>query len=63
MLAPPPPTLFETASVDDPMDILSSYYDRRGSVVPPRQVSEPLQRYQRGRIRSASCVGEGESCT
>ena len=64
MLAPPPPILLDTASVADPTNrssspIAFSYYNRRGSSVTPRQISELQQRQQRGRLRSASVFNEG----
>ena len=64
MLAPPPPILLDSASVDHPIDISTSpidcsYYNRRGSSLSPRQMSELQQRQQRGRLRSASVFDEG----
>ena len=64
MLAPPP-IILDSTSIDDPLDISSSpiacsYYDRRGSSLTPRQMSESQSNKRpRGRIRSASVFDEG----
>jgi hypothetical protein len=63
MLAPPP-IILDSAAIDDPMNVSSShlacsYYDRRGSSLTPRQMSDFQQRPPRGRIRSASVFDEG----
>ena len=66
MLAPPP-IILDTVSIDDPSNasasaLACSYYDRRGSSLTPRQMSEFQQKQQkRGRIRSASVFDEGSS--
>ena len=64
MLAPPP-IILDSASIDDPLNasasaLACSYYDRRGSSLTPRQMSEfQLKQQKRGRIRSASVFDEG----
>ena len=66
MLAPPP-IILDSASIDDPLNasasaLACSYYDRRGSSLTPRQMSEfQLKQQKRGRIRSASVFDEGSS--
>ena len=64
MLAVPPPILLDSASVNDATDISTSpindsYYDRRGSTITSRHLSDLSQRQQRGRLRSASVFDEG----
>ena len=63
MLAPPP-IILDSTSIDDPMNasrtaLACSYYDRRGSSLTPRQMSDFQQKPPRGRIRSASVFDEG----